>query len=102
MVVDVAKGVSRREPHVGVAFGQPPGVEVRVQTQTLNDVLKSERPDVDERRSNLVKMQGEFTQRLRRLERMLLSALNESRGNILDDENVIQTLETLKTRARHV
>ncbi|KAK4574575.1 dynein heavy chain [Recurvomyces mirabilis] len=73
-----------------------------LKTQTLNDVLKSERPDVDERRSNLVKMQGEFTQRLRRLERMLLQALNESRGNILDDENVIQTLETLKNEAAEI
>jgi len=73
-----------------------------LKTQTLNDVLKSERPDVDERRSNLVKMQGEFTQRLRRLERMLLQALNESRGNILDDENVIQTLETLKNEAADI
>jgi dynein heavy chain 1 len=70
--------------------------------QTLNEVLKSERPDVDERRSNLVKLQGEFTQRLRRLERMLLQALNESRGNILDDENVIQTLETLKNEAAEI
>jgi len=73
-----------------------------LKTQTLNDVLKSERPDVDERRANLVKMQGEFTQRLRRLERMLLQALNESRGNILDDENVIQTLETLKNEAAEI
>lgn len=73
-----------------------------LKTQTLNEVLKSERPDVDERRSNLVKMQGEFTQRLRRLERMLLQALNESRGNILDDENVIQTLETLKNEAAEI
>ena len=73
-----------------------------LKTQTLNEVLKSERPDVDERRSNLVKLQGEFTQRLRRLERMLLQALNESRGNILDDENVIQTLETLKNEAAEV
>ncbi|KAK4963385.1 dynein heavy chain [Elasticomyces elasticus] len=73
-----------------------------LKTQTLNDVLKSERPDVDERRSNLVKMQGEFTQRLRRLERMLLQALNESHGNILDDENVIQTLETLKNEAADI
>jgi dynein heavy chain 1, cytosolic len=73
-----------------------------LKTQTLNDVLKSERPDVDERRANLVKMQGEFTQRLRRLERMLLQALNESRGNILDDENVIQTLETLKNEAADI
>ncbi|KAF2764978.1 hypothetical protein EJ03DRAFT_331373 [Teratosphaeria nubilosa] len=73
-----------------------------LKTQTLNEVLKSERPDVDERRSNLVKMQGEFTQRLRRLERMLLQALNESRGNILDDENVIQTLESLKNEAADI
>ncbi|EMC91770.1 hypothetical protein BAUCODRAFT_126763 [Baudoinia panamericana UAMH 10762] len=73
-----------------------------LKTQTLNEILRSERPDVDERRSNLVKMQGEFTQRLRRLERMLLQALNESRGNILDDENVIQTLETLKTEAAEI
>jgi dynein heavy chain 1 len=73
-----------------------------LKTQTLNEVLKSERPDVDERRSNLVKMQGEFTQRLRRLERGLLQALNESRGNILDDENVIQTLETLKNEAAEI
>lgn len=73
-----------------------------LKTQTLNEVLKSERPDVDERRSNLVKMQGEFTQRLRRLERMLLQALNESRGNILDDENVINTLEKLKNEAAEI
>ncbi|OQO06011.1 Dynein heavy chain, cytoplasmic, partial [Rachicladosporium sp. CCFEE 5018] len=73
-----------------------------LRTQTLNEVLKSERPDVDERRSNLVKMQGEFTHRLRRLERMLLQALNDSRGNILDDENVIQTLETLKNEAAEI
>ncbi|KAK4543545.1 hypothetical protein LTR36_005440 [Oleoguttula mirabilis] len=73
-----------------------------LKTQTLNEVLKSERPDVDERRSNLVKLQGEFTQRLRRLERMLLQALNESRGNILDDENVIETLETLKNEAADI
>ena len=70
-----------------------------LQTQSLNDVLKAERPDVDKRRSNLVKMQGEFDTNLRQLEKRLLQALNESRGNILDDDNVIQTLETLKREA---
>lgn len=73
-----------------------------LKTQTLNEVLKSERPDVDERRSNLVKMQGEYTQRLRRLERLLLQALNASRGNILDDEKVIETLENLKNEAAEI
>ncbi|KAI2606831.1 cytoplasmic dynein heavy chain [Hypoxylon fragiforme] len=73
-----------------------------LQTQSLNDVLKSERPDVDERRSNLIKLQGEFKVHLRQLEKRLLQALNESRGNILDDDHVIETLETLKTEAAEI
>ncbi|RMZ84735.1 hypothetical protein DV737_g982, partial [Chaetothyriales sp. CBS 132003] len=70
-----------------------------LRTQSLDDVLKTERPDVDKRRTNLIKMQGEFNTNLRQLEKKLLQALNESRGNILDDDNVIQTLETLKKEA---
>ena len=70
-----------------------------LRSQSLNEVLKSERPDVDKRRTNLIKMQGEFNTNLRQLEKRLLQALNESRGNILDDDNVIQTLETLKKEA---
>ena len=73
-----------------------------LQTQSLNDVLKSERPDVDERRSNLVKMQGQFTIRLRGLEKQLLQALNASEGNILDDDVVIESLETLKKQANDI
>lgn len=73
-----------------------------LQTQSLNDVLKSERPDVDERRSNLVKMQGQFIIRLRGLEKQLLQALNASQGNILDDDVVIESLETLKKQANDI
>ena len=73
-----------------------------LQTQSLNDVLKSERPDVDRRRANLIKMQGEFSTHLRGLEKRLLQALNQSRGNILDDDVVIETLETLKREAGEI
>lgn len=73
-----------------------------LQTQSLNDVLKFERPDVDERRTNLIKLQGEFKVHLRQLEKRLLQALNASRGNILDDDNVIETLETLKKEAGEI
>jgi dynein heavy chain 1 len=73
-----------------------------LQTQTLNEVLKSERPDVDERRTNLIKMQGEFSVKLRQLEKRLLQALNESQGNILEDDRVIATLETLKKEAAEI
>ena len=73
-----------------------------LQTQSLNEVLKSERPDVDRRRSNLIKLQGEFKVHLRQLEKRLLQALNESRGNILDNDHVIETLETLKKEAADI
>jgi dynein heavy chain 1 len=73
-----------------------------LQTQSLNEALKSERPDVDERRSNLIKLQGDFKIHLTQLEKRLLAALNESRGNILDDDNVIETLETLKKEAAEI
>ncbi|KAG8627876.1 hypothetical protein KVT40_003749 [Elsinoe batatas] len=73
-----------------------------LRTQALDDVVKSERPDVDEKRSNLIKSQGEFRLRLRHLEKELLRALNESQGNILDDDKVIQTLETLKREASDI
>ncbi|KAI4119433.1 MAG: hypothetical protein LQ345_000679 [Seirophora villosa] len=73
-----------------------------LQAQSLDDVLKSERPDVDQRRSNLIKMQGEFNTHLRKLEKRLLRALNESTGNILDDDVVIETLETLKKEAADI
>ena len=43
-------------------------------------VLKSERPDVDKKRSDLLKLQGEFAVRLRHLEKALLTALNEAKG----------------------
>ena len=73
-----------------------------LQTQALNDVLKSERPDIDQRRTNLIKMQGEFNTHLRSLEKRLLQALNKSQGNILDDDVVIETLETLKKEAADI
>ncbi|KAJ1982313.1 dynein heavy chain [Dimargaris xerosporica] len=73
-----------------------------LQSQCLNRVLKVERPDTDRKRTDLVKLQGEFRLRLRHLEKSLLQALSTSKGNILDDDNVITTLETLKTEAADV
>ncbi|CAO3598448.1 unnamed protein product [Absidia cylindrospora] len=73
-----------------------------LQSQCLNKVLKAERPDVDQRRTDLIKLQGEFQLKLRHLEKSLLQALNESKGNILDDDKVIETLETLKKEAADI
>ena len=73
-----------------------------LQSQSLDQVLKVERPDTDKKRSDLTRVQGEFRLRLRFLERSLLHALNESTGNILDDDKVIDTLETLKREAAEI
>ncbi|KAG9288876.1 hypothetical protein G9A89_001252 [Geosiphon pyriformis] len=73
-----------------------------LQSQCLNQVLKVERPDTDKRRTDLIKLQGEFKLKLRHLEKSLLQALNESKGNILDDAKVLDTLETLKKEAAEV
>jgi dynein heavy chain 1, cytosolic len=73
-----------------------------LQSQSLDQVLKTERPDTDQKRADLAKAQGEFRLRLRTLEKLLLQALNESTSNILDDDNVIDTLETLKREAAEI
>ncbi|XP_026482181.1 dynein heavy chain, cytoplasmic isoform X8 [Ctenocephalides felis] len=73
-----------------------------LQSQCLNQVLKAERPDIDEKRSDLLKLQGEFHLRLRQLEKSLLQALNDAKGKILDDDSVITTLETLKKEAADI
>lgn len=73
-----------------------------LQSQSLDQVLKVERPDTERKRTDLMKVQGEFKLRLRTLEKLLLQALNESTGNILDDDKVIDTLETLKREAADI
>ena len=50
-----------------------------------------------------MKRQGEFREKLRKLEQSLLDALNKSKGkSILEDDVVMKTLETLKTDANEV
>ncbi|MCH1933052.1 hypothetical protein L9G16_23190, partial [Shewanella sp. A25] len=56
----------------------------------------------DEKRSDLLKLQGEFQLRLRQLEKSLLQALNEVKGRILDYDTIISTLDNLKRVAAEV
>ncbi|KAI9105868.1 dynein heavy chain [Phlyctochytrium arcticum] len=73
-----------------------------LQNQCLHQVLKAESPETDRKRTDLLKLQGEFQLRLRHLEQSLLQALNSSKGNILEDDKVISTLEVLKQEAGEV
>ncbi|CAF4708799.1 unnamed protein product, partial [Rotaria sp. Silwood2] len=73
-----------------------------LQSQCLYKILRSERPDIDSKRSDLMKLQGEFAAKLRHLEDDLLKVLNESEGTILDNDKVISTLEKIKTEASEI
>jgi dynein heavy chain 1, cytosolic len=73
-----------------------------LQAQCLHQVLKCERPDVEEKRLDLLKVQGEFQRRLRALEKGLLQALNDVKGRILDDDSIIGKLEKIKQEAAEI
>ena len=73
-----------------------------LESQCLTRILKSERPDVDHKRGEVLKLQGEYQVRLRELEETLLEAINAVEGNILDDDSVMSKLEMLKTEAAEV
>lgn len=70
-----------------------------LEAQCLHHVMLHERPDIDQKRSDLMKLQGEYRARLRTLEQDLLTAISVAEGNILENEQLIKTLETLKTES---
>ena len=70
-----------------------------LQNQCLNIYMKNEREEVDKKRNDLLKLQGECKVKLRELEDSLLDALSKSEGNILENNALISTLETLKKEA---
>ncbi|KAH3764595.1 cytoplasmic dynein heavy chain [Pelomyxa schiedti] len=73
-----------------------------LQSQCLHHILGAEKPDIQQKMAELMKQQGEFKVRIRNLEKSLLQALVQSQGNILDDDKVIATLETLKKDSAEV
>ncbi|KAJ2796074.1 dynein heavy chain, partial [Coemansia helicoidea] len=73
-----------------------------LQAQCLGQAMRHERPDVDRRRRDLLRLQGELRLRLHELEKQLLQALNASQGSVLDDDAVVTSLETLKAEAAEV
>lgn len=67
-----------------------------LEVQALNMALSSERPDLENQRLELIKLDTEFKVKLRGLEDSLLTALSESRGDLLENSELLATLEDLK------
>ncbi|KAK9459211.1 dynein heavy chain, N-terminal region 1-domain-containing protein [Lipomyces oligophaga] len=70
--------------------------------QSLNEVMKFLRPDIEKKIMNLTKLRRGFSVNLKQLEESLLKALNDSEGNILDDDSVLKTLEDLKAQSADI
>jgi len=69
-----------------------------LQNQILSFILRSERPEIEKAKEDLVRTQRECRIQLMELEESLLVALN-SEGNLLENEKVLSTLEVIKNKS---
>lgn len=68
----------------------------------MNIYLKNERPEIEQKRQDLLKLQGECKVKLRELEDKLLNTLSTFEGSILENDQLISTLETIKKEAMEI
>ncbi|XP_068082615.1 dynein beta chain, ciliary-like [Anabrus simplex] len=73
-----------------------------LEEQLLAEVVKAERPDLEELKADLTKQQNDFKILLKTLEDDLLSRLSSASGNILDDTSLVENLENTKRTAVEV
>lgn len=64
--------------------------------------MRNERPDLEEKRESLIQETSSNKNLLQQLEDSLLRELASSTGNMLDNTELIQTLENTKTKATEV
>ena len=73
-----------------------------LEDQLLVDVIKNERPDLEERKDKLVVSIANDQRQLLEIEEQILSMLASASGNILDDEELINALARSKTTSQAI
>ncbi|XP_068084396.1 dynein beta chain, ciliary [Anabrus simplex] len=73
-----------------------------LEDQLLAEVVKAERPDLEELKAELTKQQNDFKIMLKTLEDDLLSRLSSAGGDILGDTALVENLETTKRTAEEI
>ena len=73
-----------------------------LEDQLLNLVVKKERPDLAKQKEELIQQQNTFKIKLKELEEDLLFRLTNAKGDILEDVELIENLETSKRIAEEV
>uniref|UniRef100_A0A4W5QNL0 Uncharacterized protein n=1 Tax=Hucho hucho TaxID=62062 RepID=A0A4W5QNL0_9TELE len=69
-----------------------------LEDQLLSDVVRLERPDLEEQRNQLIVRINADRNQLKAIEDRILKLLFNSKGNILDNEELVQTLQESKVR----
>lgn len=73
-----------------------------LEDQLLADVVRLERPDLEEQRNKLIMKINSDKQKLKDIEDKILKMLFHSEGNILDDEELIETLNDSKVISKEI
>ena len=73
-----------------------------LQSQSLSQVVKVERPELETQRAALLKLQGEQNVKLRELEDQMLAKISACEGSILDDDQVVAGMEVLMKEGTQV
>ncbi|XP_077357601.1 dynein axonemal heavy chain 2 isoform X2 [Festucalex cinctus] len=76
--------------------------EQGLEAQLLGIVVRKERPDLEEQKDNLVMSIASGKRSLQELEDEILRLLNEASGSLLDDVQLVNTLQTSKVTATEV
>jgi len=71
-------------------------------SQSMSLILREEKPEVEEQRINVLKVQGEQLVKLKELEEQMLSKISAVEGNILDDDAVVEGMEFLTKEGEQV
>jgi len=73
-----------------------------LESQSLSQIVKVEKPELETQRSALLKLQGEQNVKLRELEDQMLSKISACEGSILDDDEVVAGMEVLMKEGAQV
>lgn len=73
-----------------------------LQSQSLSNLVRSIKPELEKQREALMKMQGEQNVKLRELEDKMLATISACEGSILDDDRVVEGMEVLMKEGTQV
>lgn len=73
-----------------------------LQDQLLGIVVAKERPQLEDKKNQLIIESAENNKLLKEIEDKILYILSSSRGNILEDESAIKVLSSSKVKKKYI